>query len=412
MEMAASKIPQDVREANKNIREAMDIYRNLDRDDPSVWFQLRDIDDKLRFGNINPETYNPWEDDFLVPQMKNDIANDIKRRWGPNQDRGKLVDGEFAAQNYLYIVDHTSEGAALAGGIPGYKGSNRRSLPPSIRSQGISQRSNSKGFKVNWGQATTFIKERLEALQKSAEQLNKHNVVLDGPSGDYKSSTQKPQELTKNQIEFRKYFPGSDPENSASGSASGKGKKASEGTPKAPDVTVNFKSGYDKHLIEVEGFKAKPTIGIKGGHNLENLEKYILDNFGDQVKNINQAVTKTPHPDIPGIYEVKYKLPVYDGLSTANGGKGNFTGQWKEYKNPKTVYDPKVFSDEQILKLGREAMEEGIRSNRIRIDTRPNAVSDELVGYVEVDGKKLQFIGYRDKVTGEITNFFPVIPKN
>lgn len=192
----------------------------------------------------------------------------------------------------------------------------------------------------------------------------------------------------------------------------GKGPEVPKGMPKAPDVTVNFKSGYDKHLIEVEGFKAKPTIGIKGGHNLENLEKYILDNFGDQVKNINQAVTKTPHPDIPGIYEVKYKLPVYDGLSIANGGKGNFTGQWKEYKNPKTVYDPKVFSDEQILKLGREAMEEGIRSNRIRIDTRPNAVSDELLGYVEVDGKKLQFIGYRDKVTGEITNFFPVIPKN
>ncbi|WP_431809358.1 hypothetical protein [Brevibacillus agri] len=180
----------------------------------------------------------------------------------------------------------------------------------------------------------------------------------------------------------------------------------------SPKIEVNFKTGYDKHLIEVEGFKAKPTIGIKGGHNLENFEKYILDNFGDQVKNINQAVTKTPHPDIPGIYEIKYKLPVYDGLSTANGGKGNFTGQWKEYKNPKTVYDPKVFSDEQILKLGREAIEEGIRSNRIRIDPRPNAVSDEIVGYVEVNGKKLQFIGYRDKVTGEITNFFPVISKN
>ncbi len=190
------------------------------------------------------------------------------------------------------------------------------------------------------------------------------------------------------------------------------GKLATEGTPKAPNVTVTYKSGYDKHFIEVEGFKAKTTIGIKGGHNLENFEKFISDNFGDQIKDINQAVTKTPHPNIPGIYEVKYKLPVYDGMSSANGGKGNFTGQWKEYKNPKTVYDPKVISNEQILKLGREAMEEGIQSNRIKIDTRQNAVSDEVVGYVEIDGKQLQFIGYRDKATGEITNFFPVIPKN
>ncbi|HDR3347628.1 TPA: hypothetical protein QCN45_005523 [Bacillus cereus] len=39
-----------------------------------------------------------------------------------------------------------------------------------------------------------------------------------------------------------------------------------------PKIKVNFKTGYDKHLIEVKGFKAKPTIGIKGGHNLENFE--------------------------------------------------------------------------------------------------------------------------------------------
>ncbi|MFD1464126.1 CdiA family toxin C-terminal domain-containing protein, partial [Paenibacillus farraposensis] len=185
-----------------------------------------------------------------------------------------------------------------------------------------------------------------------------------------------------------------------------------EGTGEVPNVNpkieVNFKTGYDKHLIEVEGFKAKPTIGIKGGHNLENLEKYILDNFGDQVKNINQAVTKTPHPDIPGIYEVKYKLPVYDGMSTANGGKGNFTGQWKEYKNPKTVYDPKVFSDEQILKLGKEAMEEGVGNNRI-IPGGVRSPSDMVEGYVNINGKKLKFMGFKDKITGDITNFFPVL---
>ena len=76
-------------------------------------------------------------------------------------------------------------------------------------------------------------------------------------------------------------------------------------------------------------------------------------------------MTKKSHRDISGIYEVKYKLPVYVVLSTANGGKGNFTRHWKEYKNPKTVYNPKVFSDEQILKLGREAMSEGIQNGRV-----------------------------------------------
>ncbi|WP_255291324.1 MULTISPECIES: hypothetical protein [Bacillus cereus group] len=38
---------------------------------------------------------------------------------------------------------------------------------------------------------------------------------------------------------------------------------------------MNFKTGYDKHLIEVEGFKAKPTIGIKGVIPLlQNLQIY------------------------------------------------------------------------------------------------------------------------------------------
>ncbi|MEK5098914.1 EndoU domain-containing protein [Bacillus sp. FSL W8-0848] len=189
----------------------------------------------------------------------------------------------------------------------------------------------------------------------------------------------------------------------------GVGKDSSElGAKVMPNVKVNFKSGYDTHLITVEGFKAKPTIGIKGGHNLANFEKYILDNFGDQVKDINQAVTKTPHPDIQGIYEIKYKLPVYDGMSTANGGKGNFTGQWKEYKNPKTVFDPRIFSDEQILKLGREAMEEGVSSNRIIIGST-RSPSDMVEGYANINGKKLKFMGFKDKVTGEITNFFPVL---
>ncbi|WP_420916887.1 polymorphic toxin type 47 domain-containing protein [Paenibacillus thiaminolyticus] len=84
----------------------------------------------------------------------------------------------------------------------------------------------SGGSTVNWGQAKTFINERFEALQKSAGQLSKNKLAYDGPSANYKSSTQKPLEPTKNQIEVRKYYPGSDPKNSASGSTSGKNKNS------------------------------------------------------------------------------------------------------------------------------------------------------------------------------------------
>ncbi|MDG0875578.1 hypothetical protein L5D93_25410 [Paenibacillus thiaminolyticus] len=83
------------------------------------------------------------------------------------------------------------------------------------------------GATVNWGQAKTVIKEGWEAFQKSAGQLSKNKLAYDGPNANYKSSTQKPLEPTKNQIEVRKSYPGSDPKNSASGSTPGKNKNSS-----------------------------------------------------------------------------------------------------------------------------------------------------------------------------------------
>jgi hypothetical protein len=191
--------------------------------------------------------------------------------------------------------------------------------------------------------------------------------------------------------------------------SNGGSKRTSEVTKGISNIKVKFKKGYDKHLIEVEGFRAKPSIGIKGGHNLSNFEKFILDNFSDQVTDISQVIVyKTQHPKVKGIYEIKYKLPVYDGKSMANGGKGNFTGNWKVYRNPKTVYDPNIISDEQILKLGKEAMEEGIVSKRISLG-KGRSPSDTVEGFAEINGEELKFIGFKDKNTDEIINFFPVI---
>ncbi|MEH6962913.1 pre-toxin TG domain-containing protein [Priestia megaterium] len=185
-------------------------------------------------------------------------------------------------------------------------------------------------------------------------------------------------------------------------------------------ITGNELSSFDRSVsgagIVFGGFARVPGKVVKYGSEgaeyvlrVNKAEKTVTKHkVKDVSKGESKAVTKTPHPDISGIYEVKYKLPVYDGLSTANGGKGNFTGQWKEYKNPKTIYDPKVFSDEQILKLGREAMEEGISNNRI-IQGRDRSPSDMVEGYVNVNGKQLKFMGFKDKNTGEISNFFPVL---
>ncbi|WP_315742546.1 restriction endonuclease fold toxin [Paenibacillus suaedae] len=225
--MAASKIPQDVRVANRNLSKALDFYSSIDRWDLPNRFRVQDIDPVL-FDHqiIDIKQYNAWEDQHLTPQQKNDIAKLIYERFKDDTD--------IATQNYFFVVEHTSEGVdALAGAI-GARAVRSRNPQPPIKPQGISKGSNIKGIKVNWGQATTFINERFEALQKSVGQLPKNKLAYDGPNVNYKSSTQKPLEPTKNQIEVRKYYPGTEPESSASGSASGKNKNsAGEGTPKA-----------------------------------------------------------------------------------------------------------------------------------------------------------------------------------
>jgi len=276
MEMAASKIPQDVRVANRNLSKALDFYSSIDRWDLPNRFRVQDIDPVL-FDHqiIDIKQYNAWEDPHLTPQQKNEIAKLIYERFKDDTD--------IATQNYFFVVEHTSEGVdALAGAI-GARAARSRNPQPPIKPQGISKGSNIKGIKVNWGQATTFINERFEALQKSVGQLPKNKLAYDGPSVNYKSSTQKPLEPTKNQIEVRKYYPGTEPENSASGSASGKNKNSTgEGTSKSSNQYLQ-KPADENGTLNI-GARGKPT---EGAYNIDIDPKASGVHYGDATKLTN-----------------------------------------------------------------------------------------------------------------------------
>ncbi|WP_175560584.1 hypothetical protein [Paenibacillus sp. NAIST15-1] len=219
--------------------------------------------------------YNAWEDQHLTPEQKNEIAKLIYERFKDDTD--------LATQNYFYVVEHTSEGVdALAGAIGARAVRSRNSQPP-IKPQGISKGSNIKGIKVNWGQATTFINDRLEALQRSVGQLPKNKLAYDGPNVNYKSSTQKPLEPTKNQIEVRKYYSGTEPENSASGSASGKNKNSSgEGTSKSSNQYLQ-KPADENGTLNI-GARGKPT---EGAYNIDIDPKASGVHYGDATKLTN-----------------------------------------------------------------------------------------------------------------------------
>lgn len=146
-----------------------------------------------------------------------------------------------------------------------------------------------------------------------------------------------------------------------------------------------FKSGFDDHLIKAQGIVRKGNKGVVGGHNLDSFND-ILRKQGWNVDEL--IISKTPHPSIDGVFEIKYKIPALD-----NTGKV-IEGQFKNIPYPKTVFDPNKISNETMIQWGKEAMQNGTKNGRI------------IDGYAE---NGLKFRGYIDEATGEITNFFPVL---
>ncbi|WP_052737871.1 EndoU domain-containing protein [Bacillus sp. SA1-12] len=151
-----------------------------------------------------------------------------------------------------------------------------------------------------------------------------------------------------------------------------------------PSNNITFKSGYEKHLVEVIDVVRKKGKGIVGGHNLKNFEKA----FKDQGWDIDECIiSKRKHPSIEGVYEIEYGFPKKDMEGKI------IPGELKKVSHPKTVYDPNIISDEQMIKWGEEAMKNGTVDGR------------EITG---VSSNGLQFKGFIDE-SGEVTNFFPIL---
>jgi|GEM_PF-1409999 len=117
------------------------------------------------------------------------------------------------------------------------------------------------------------------------------------------------------------------------------------GSNKKPDENKGtgnlvFKSDYDNHLINVQGFNRDASKGITGGHNMDEFYNYFRNVEKLDDKDFIHKVT--PHPTIDGIIQINYKIPKLDN-------KGNLTGEYKHFKNPKTVYDPSKISDATII---------------------------------------------------------------
>ncbi|WP_368668930.1 CdiA family toxin C-terminal domain-containing protein [Pseudomonas sp. Fl5BN2] len=137
-----------------------------------------------------------------------------------------------------------------------------------------------------------------------------------------------------------------------------------------------------KHLATVDGFTQE--TGVSGGHNADAFYSLVKD------KGIN-IVSETP-TGVKGITHVEYKVPAKDA-------SGNFTGGYKGNGSKpfeKTIYDPKIFTDQKILELGQQAAASGYKTAM----ATPNGVTNVAAGGVG-------FRVYVDKATGVVRDFHP-----
>lgn len=142
---------------------------------------------------------------------------------------------------------------------------------------------------------------------------------------------------------------------------------------------MSFRIDQPKHLATVDGFTQKS--GISGGHN--------ADAFYDAAKEYNVKIVSETPTGVNGITEVKYLIPTKDRA-------GNLTGNYKAATETKTIYDPKIFSDQKILELGQQAAVKGYKDAMASKNGQAN---------VSVD--RVNFRIYVDKTTGTVRNFHP-----
>ncbi|WP_428265827.1 EndoU domain-containing protein [Haliangium sp.] len=108
--------------------------------------------------------------------------------------------------------------------------------------------------------------------------------------------------------------------------------------------------------------------GIGGCHDLDEWNKIRqvddagwTNPVGKTLDEVPEVIvhSKTPHPNVPGVYKIDYSIPAIDGKAI----KGNTTGALRKIKDPKTTYDPKVWTDARLEKSLKEALQDAADKN-------------------------------------------------
>ncbi|TAI94354.1 two-partner secretion domain-containing protein [Pectobacterium versatile] len=152
-----------------------------------------------------------------------------------------------------------------------------------------------------------------------------------------------------------------------------------EGTTFTYPDGIRFQLDLPKHVAMFDGFSQKK--GISGAHN--------ADDFYAAAKEYNVKIVSETPTGVKGITHVKYLIATKDRA-------GNLTGSYKATPEIKTIYDPKVFSDQKILEIGNLAAANAYKEAMSSANGAANAT---------IEG--ISFRIYVDKPTGIVKSFHP-----
>lgn len=156
-----------------------------------------------------------------------------------------------------------------------------------------------------------------------------------------------------------------------------------------------------QHLVKGNGAIVRTgSKGVSGTHNLKEFLGTIYADakqYGFDITDYNLRITK--HPAVDGIYEITYDLPKIDGKGNPILSNGNITV--KPANTPKTVFDPRIFTNNEIYTMGRKALEANISAGTLT----PAGTLE--VNRIAANG--LKFVGYWDPATNTWTSIYPVL---
>ncbi len=159
--------------------------------------------------------------------------------------------------------------------------------------------------------------------------------------------------------------------------------------------------------VKFRDFNVARKKGIGGCHDASEWAKIRQRYVGSYTVPVNKRIDDpsvpeiivrkiTPHPTVPGVKRVEYSIPAIDGKfahPVTKKAVGNTTGGLKDIKDPKTIYDPAIWTDDKLERLLKEALDDVVR--------RKQGIPREWTG-VSSDGYRMR--GYYDN--GKITSFY------